>query len=172
MRPLILTLVLCPFAVPIRAQGPLDEKRIAALIRDLDAPAFRTRQKVEEELRKLGKAVLPRLQQALAGNTTLEQRCRLNRLITSIDPDADLRKRVRELLAVLSKALGAERGKTGDGRGPDRALSQVVDELVALDRSAAAVLKEELAQVTDPKLQRELAAVLEYLRKLHEALEK
>jgi hypothetical protein len=172
MRPLVLTLVLCPLAAPIRGQEPPDEKHIAALIRDLDANAFRVRQKAEVELRKLGGAVLPRLQEALAGSTSLEQRCRLNRLITSIDPEAALRKRVREVLAVFRQALAARPGKVEGGRVFDRTLSQAVDELVALDRTAAAILKQELAQVTDPKLRRDLTAILEYLRKLHEALEK
>jgi RNA polymerase sigma factor (sigma-70 family) len=64
--------------LPIR---PADEKRLAALIADLDSETFETRKKASEELEKLGEAALSGCRKALDARPSPEARRRLTTLL-------------------------------------------------------------------------------------------
>src|SRR5438309_9493137 len=88
MRSLAVVVVLASLSAgAIRADEVVDEKRVTALIRELDADAFRVREKAEEELKKLARGSLARLQKTLAQSESAEQACRLTRIIAALDPD-------------------------------------------------------------------------------------
>ena len=169
MRSLLtVTIVVSLSANLIRGGEPIDEKRVAALIRDLDADAFRVREQAEEELRKLDRAAIPQLQKALAGGVSPEQAGRLNRVLAALDPDFPLRKRVRELLDLIQKRPAVSAGGERGGLEYEANLRAAVQEIATLGRPGVAMLKEEIAKVADPKKRRELTAITEYLRRLHE----
>jgi RNA polymerase sigma factor (sigma-70 family) len=91
------------------ATGPSD-KQAAALIAQLDAPAFATREAAEKELRGFGDAALPALRTALEGKPSGEQRERLKRLVTaatSVVPTVELLQQLRAV-AALEQAGTAE----------------------------------------------------------------
>jgi hypothetical protein len=75
--------LLCAAAPPVR----LDSAHVKVLLRKLDADSFHTRQKADESLRALGKAVLPLLREELTCTTSLEVRFRLNRMVHDLTLD-------------------------------------------------------------------------------------
>jgi hypothetical protein len=64
--------------------GNLDEKKIARLVKDLDAAAFATRAKASEDLLEMGPAIIPQLRAVLATKPPLEVMRRLEALVTQL----------------------------------------------------------------------------------------
>jgi hypothetical protein len=60
------------------------EKRIAALIAQLDSNTFKVREKALQELTKFGPAAVPQLQEALEKRISIETRRRIDRLLQKI----------------------------------------------------------------------------------------
>jgi hypothetical protein len=78
----------------VRRVEPVEEKRIAELVRDLDNPDFATRERAAEALSKLDRLAEPALQKALKEQPSLEMRRRVQQLleqIAGIPPSAQLR---------------------------------------------------------------------------------
>jgi RNA polymerase sigma factor (sigma-70 family) len=69
-----------------RPVPPVDEKRIARLIADLDSDDFTTRRKAVAELEKLAGLALPAYRNALAGKPSIETRRRLEELLEKAGP--------------------------------------------------------------------------------------
>lgn len=67
----------------------IDKERLEELLRQLDSPAFPTRQKAEEELSSLGQAAIPFIRTALKRRLTPEQRDRAGRILTVIEKPRD-----------------------------------------------------------------------------------
>jgi hypothetical protein len=67
-----------------RPRGAPARKLVERLIGGLDADSFATRQKAEEELRKLGDDAKPFLREALKGRPALEGRRRIERLMQAL----------------------------------------------------------------------------------------
>jgi hypothetical protein len=67
-----------------KPRGTPDRKQAAKWIAELDADSFATRQKAEDELRKLGYDARPFLREALKGRPGLEGRRRLERLLQDL----------------------------------------------------------------------------------------
>jgi RNA polymerase sigma factor (sigma-70 family) len=65
--------------VPIKKE--VDERRVQALLADLDSDDFAIRQKATEELEKAGEQALPAYRKALEGKPSLESRRRLEDLL-------------------------------------------------------------------------------------------
>jgi RNA polymerase sigma factor (sigma-70 family) len=89
---------------------PADEKRIAQLIKDLDADDFDAREKASAELEKIGEPAAPALRKALEGTPTAELRIRATQLLDKfggkvVSADALRRERALE---VLEHVGGAE----------------------------------------------------------------
>jgi hypothetical protein len=59
----------------------VEEKEIAALLTDLEADDFKTREQATQELEKVGEQALPVLKKALAAKPSLEARKRIERLV-------------------------------------------------------------------------------------------
>jgi hypothetical protein len=70
----------------LRPVPPVDEKRIARLLADLDSGAFATRQNSAAELKKLADQALPAHRKALAGKPSIETRRRLEDLLEKAGP--------------------------------------------------------------------------------------
>jgi WD40 repeat protein len=67
----------------------VDGKRVAALIADLDADEFDTREKATKELAAIGTRVVPALRRTLAGSVSAEVRQRVEGLLKKLDgPEA------------------------------------------------------------------------------------
>jgi WD40 repeat protein len=84
---------------------PVDEKRLARLVADLDSPSFSDRTRAAKELEKLGELAAGHLQKALASKPSLEMSRRVEALLekqghASWHPDPD-RVRVLRALEVL-----------------------------------------------------------------------
>ncbi len=87
-----------------------DEKRIARLIKELDADDFGTREKASAELIEVGEPAAPALREALGGTPSAEVRARIRRLLDRFGGkavSADLVRRERAL-EVLEHMGGAE----------------------------------------------------------------
>jgi Tol biopolymer transport system component len=85
------------------ATAPLDVRRLARLIADLDANRYAVRRKATRELADLGKGVEPALRQALLGRRSLEAQRRLERLVARLEraapsPEQLLAQRATEVL--------------------------------------------------------------------------
>jgi RNA polymerase sigma factor (sigma-70 family) len=65
----------------VRPVAPVDEKRVARLIADLDSDEFAVREKAADELDKLGESAAGAVRQALAGRPSAELRRRLEALL-------------------------------------------------------------------------------------------
>ena len=65
----------------LRPAGPLDEKRLASLIADLDNPLFAIREKAVKDLEQLGELAIPACRKALEGKPSLDVCRRLECLI-------------------------------------------------------------------------------------------
>ena len=86
----------------IRPVAPVDEKRVARLIADLDSDEFAMREKAADELDKLGERAAGAVRQALAGRPSAEPRRRLEALLDKQaaeewGPSADRLRSVRAL---------------------------------------------------------------------------
>ncbi len=65
----------------LRRVEPVEEKRFARLVLELDSPDFATRDRAAEELAKLDRLAEPALRKALAGQPSLEMRRRVQQLL-------------------------------------------------------------------------------------------
>jgi hypothetical protein len=169
---LAITCLLALFAGRVRSAEPIDEKRLASLIRDLDASSFRVREKAEQDLKKLGGAIRQQLQRAAASSISPEQACRLNRLLVSFPADDPLRKKVREVIDLLEGNPSISLGLEGATHEQQMKLRQCLTEVVALGEPGLKMLEEEGKRLTNPRKQRELAAIIVYFRNLSRAVEK
>jgi hypothetical protein len=88
-------------------EAPLDAKRVAALVKQLDDDRFAVREKADKALREGGKAVVPLLRKELKGAKSLEVRRRLERLISVLGANRPA-KVSEEKLAKLVGQLGSE----------------------------------------------------------------
>jgi WD40 repeat protein len=75
-------------------------ERLDRLLGDLDSDRFDVREKATAELRKLGELAAPALRRALEGKPTLEQRRRIEPLLTSLDAASPAGGELRSLRAV------------------------------------------------------------------------
>jgi WD40 repeat protein len=86
-----------------------DAKRIAQLVKDLDADDFDVREKASEELARIGEPAAAALRQALEGTPSAEQRTRVNQLLEKFagklkSSDALRRERALEVLEQIGGA--------------------------------------------------------------------
>jgi hypothetical protein len=134
--------------LPAVGQAPPDEKRVAALVRDLNSDKFADRERAEKALRKLGKVALPLLRKELARSKALEQRRRLEKLVREFDPpEVRYRKRLRELLPALSNDRFDVR-------------QAATRELVAMGKGAVPLMIEEMQKAGDAEVRRRLEAAV------------
>jgi WD40 repeat protein len=111
-----------------------DRKRLAALISDLDANDFGTREKASAELEKLGRLAEAALRQALKGNPSAEVTARLKTLLEKLDRQ-DALPQQRSLLRVVEVL---ERVKTAEARQLlERMANEVVDMRVQEEAKAS-----------------------------------
>ena len=92
--------VVLALTIPLIAAGPpnrLDTKRISVLMRDLDDDDFHVRKKADDELRAMGKAVLPLLEAERARSRSLEVRYRIDRIKVALTADDQISGWVRLL---------------------------------------------------------------------------
>jgi WD40 repeat protein len=68
-----------------KALAPPDEKRVAQLLKDLDAEEFETRERASEELEKLGDKARGALRGVLAGQSSTEAKRRAMALLEKLD---------------------------------------------------------------------------------------
>jgi dipeptidyl aminopeptidase/acylaminoacyl peptidase len=90
-------------AVPLaqkRLQPPVDEKRLAKLIAELDHDKFAVREQATAELKKIGEAAEPALHKALEGNPPLEARLRVQRLLDGLGGPLPAGERLRSVRVV------------------------------------------------------------------------
>jgi RNA polymerase sigma factor (sigma-70 family) len=80
--------------------APVEAKRLARLIADLDSERFEVRQQATTELAELGEQAEPALRQALAGQPTLEARQRLEQLVEKLAGPVTSPDRLRTLRAL------------------------------------------------------------------------
>jgi WD40 repeat protein len=87
-------LAACPEAAPaymasrMPPPGPVDAKRLARLLADLDSSSFKERAKATTELQRLGWLAEPALKNVLANNPTEEVRRRVQGLLDLLAPSA------------------------------------------------------------------------------------
>jgi hypothetical protein len=89
--------------VSVEAAGPpagVDPARVQVLLRKLDADNFFTRQRADESLRAMGKAVLPLLRAERERTRSFEVRDRLDRMMRDLTFD----EQVPTLVRLLSHA--------------------------------------------------------------------
>jgi hypothetical protein len=92
-----------PFVAERLRQGPVDPRRLRALIAGLGSSKFSDREKATSELRRLGAVAEQRLRQALQDNPTAETRRRVQELLK--DLEGSLREaRAVELLERIGSA--------------------------------------------------------------------
>jgi WD40 repeat protein len=70
------------FRQHLKSVAPVDEKRLARLIADLDSDDFAVREQATQELDALGEAAVDAYRKALQGNPSIESRRRLERLLS------------------------------------------------------------------------------------------
>jgi hypothetical protein len=116
------------------ANSPLDPKRLAALLADLDSDSFDTREKAAKELEALGDAVVPSLRKLLAATTSAEVRARVETILRKIPPD-DLR--TARAIEVLEYAATPEARKLLEEKAKGATESQLTKGAkAAIDRLA------------------------------------
>ncbi len=81
--------------------------RVKVLLHRLDAESFHTRQRADDALRAMGKAVLPLLRQELGRTSSLEVRHRLNAMIYDLTIDERIPSLV-EMLGHQNAQFGAQ----------------------------------------------------------------
>jgi WD40 repeat protein len=93
----------------LRPAKPVDSRRVAQLIADLDNNRFALRQRATEELRQLHSLAAPALRIALARQPSAEVRHRAESLLQALEPgaDPDLRRELRSI-EVLEHAHNAD----------------------------------------------------------------
>jgi dipeptidyl aminopeptidase/acylaminoacyl peptidase len=77
-----------------------DEKKIAALIADLDNDSFDVREKATKDLQELGKTAEPALRRAMAASPSAEARARMEKLLAKLGDAGLTPEQGRDLLAV------------------------------------------------------------------------
>jgi len=109
-------------------QAPVDARRLAQLIADLDDDRFPRRERAEKELRNLGRAAEGALRKALEGTPSVEVEVRIGRLLKRLAEEAQSPRRLRALRAVEALELigtaGARdllQGLTRSGEGDELA---------------------------------------------------
>jgi hypothetical protein len=94
-----------PFLRQELAERPVDVKRIAALLKDLDDDEFEVRDKAMAELAKQGPEIEPLLREALARQPSAEVNNRVRRLLDKLaekgHPEALRRRRALEALLMI-----------------------------------------------------------------------
>jgi WD40 repeat protein len=108
---------------------PLDPKRIAGLIADLDDKRFAVRQRATSGLRQLGQRITPVLRQALAGKPTPEVRRRVEDILARQEdrlvPAGQVREwRAVEVLERVATAQSRELLRRLAAGAPDAALTR------------------------------------------------
>jgi sugar lactone lactonase YvrE len=83
---------------------PVDGERIARLIKALDSPRFRDRNRAAQELEAAGEAAEPALRKALEGQPSVEVHRRLSRLLEKLAADGLRVQRAVEALELMSTA--------------------------------------------------------------------
>jgi hypothetical protein len=106
---LIVALVIFTTAVAV-APPPLDAARVAALVKKLDADAFRTRQKADDALRALGRPALPFIRGELARARSFEVCHRLRLIEQHLTADDNVAELVK-LLGHSDKKLHQHAGQ-------------------------------------------------------------
>ncbi|MGL4553095.1 MAG: hypothetical protein ACRC33_18170 [Gemmataceae bacterium] len=88
-RSLALAFYLCLPALAFTAAPPtrIDCDRVTALLRALDDDQFQARKDADDELRRMGKAVLPYLREEQLRTASLEVRDRLNKIARDLSAD-------------------------------------------------------------------------------------
>lgn len=119
----------------LKPAAPVDPKRLAQLIADLESNDFPARQKATEELERLGDLAVAALEKVLADKPTLETRTRIERLLETADriPPSELLRSLRALEAL-------EHAGTPQARQLMEALAKGADG-ARLTREAQAVLQ-------------------------------
>lgn len=84
----------------LQSTPPLDVRRIARLIADLDHQRFDVRERAARELEKLGERAEPALRKALADKPSLEAKRRLEGLLTRLEAASPSAETVRQIRAV------------------------------------------------------------------------
>src|SRR5207302_336070 len=84
----------------VKPAVPVDPKKVAKLIADLDSEEFEQRSAGAEELEKLGDLAVPALEQVLKGQPTLETRRRVEQLLARLTGGALTAEQVRLVRAV------------------------------------------------------------------------
>jgi RNA polymerase sigma factor (sigma-70 family) len=84
----------------LRSIKPVDPKRIARLLADLDSDRFVVREQATRELKALAEHAVPALRKALAGKPSLESRRRLEALLDRLDSANLSAETVRQIRAV------------------------------------------------------------------------
>jgi RNA polymerase sigma factor (sigma-70 family) len=84
----------------VRPAVPADPKRLARLLGDLESDRFEVRRRAQSELEGLGELAVPALRKALAGDTSLDLRRRLERLVDNFSRQASLTGQLGDLRAV------------------------------------------------------------------------
>jgi tricorn protease-like protein len=89
--------------------SPVDGKRTAALLADLDSSRYGVRHKATRELGQLGKVIEPALTKALAGPLSLEARWRIESIVNKLQgmqasPEQLLAQRAAEVLERIGTA--------------------------------------------------------------------
>jgi RNA polymerase sigma factor (sigma-70 family) len=121
----------------LRPVRPVDEKRLAGLIADLDSSQFPVRQQAARELEQLGELAVPACRQALAGRPSAEARRRLEEFVEK--QAEDRRKPSAEGLRTLRALEVLELIATPDTRRLLLVLAEGVPE-ARLTREARATL--------------------------------
>jgi hypothetical protein len=95
-------------------RAPVDTKRIAELIRELDAADWRTREKAHKELASIGPEVVPFLREQLGKEPTAEVKARAEAILAELeasgaaDPAARRRSWALEVLGRIGSPRAAE----------------------------------------------------------------
>jgi WD40 repeat protein len=121
-------------AAQLRPIAPVDAKRLAGLLNDLDSAQFATRQQASQELENLAELAVPALQQALKDKGGLEFRRRAEALLTiaySGPPQADQLRLLRSI-EILERVGAREVVQTLANGAIESRVSQ--DAKSALDR--------------------------------------
>ena len=103
----------------LKAVAPVDPKRLAQLISDLESNHFPTREQSSAELRRLGDLAVPSLEKVLASKPPLEVRVRVERLLK--EPD---QMPPPQMLQSLRAVEALEHARTAEARRLLQALAQ------------------------------------------------
>jgi RNA polymerase sigma factor (sigma-70 family) len=98
------------FKQRLRPAAPIDGKRVAGLIDQLNSEGFNVRQKAQADLLKIGDQVVPLIAQRLQGQNTLEMQKRLEELHAKLTAAhwSGERLQLARAIEVLERIAGAE----------------------------------------------------------------